>query len=74
MRRWAVVFLLALAVYLLTLQTGFSWQDSGGFQFRALDFRWRAEDMIGLGIALAHPAYVALRRGSRRFLAIRLSA
>ena len=70
MRRWAVVFLLALAVYLLTLQTGFSWQDSGGFQFRALDFRWRAEDMIGLGIALAHPAYVALCAFASRITAL----
>ena len=70
MRRWAVVFLLASAAYLLTLQTGFSWQDSGGFQFRALEFRWRAEDMIGLGIALAHPAYVALCAFASRITAL----
>ena len=70
MRRWAVVFLLASAVYLLTLQTGFSWQDSGGFQFRALDFHWRIEDMIGLGIALAHPAYVALCALASRITAL----
>jgi hypothetical protein len=55
---WAAAFLLFSALYVLTAQTGVAWQDSGMFQWRVL-----SGDYTGtLGIALAHPAYIALGR------------
>jgi hypothetical protein len=55
----AAVFLAFAALYLLMAQRGFSWQDSGEFQYRmfAGDFHWCS------GIARAHPLYIALGMG-----------
>ncbi|MBP5319478.1 MAG: hypothetical protein J6334_00710, partial [Kiritimatiellae bacterium] len=48
---YAILFTGSLALYLLSAQRGFSWQDSGEYQFRVLanDLRWCS------GIARAHP-------------------
>ena len=55
---WAGVFAAAAVLYLLTCQRGVSWQDSGMFQWRCLtgDYTGR------LGLALAHPLYIAAGR------------
>ena len=52
---YLLVLAVAAALYLLTCQRGVSWQDSGQFQLRAL----RGEIANPLGLALAHPLYVA---------------
>lgn len=53
---WIFIFLLFSLFYVLTAQQGISWQDSGMFQWRILN-----GDYIGkLGLALAHPLYIAL--------------
>jgi len=49
--------LLVFAVlYALTCQRGFSWQDSGIYQWRILHGDLRGE----LGLALAHPLFIAI--------------
>ena len=57
-----VVFLVFAALYFLMAQRGFSWQDSGEFQYRVFsgDFHWCS------GIARAHPLYIALGMGWMR--------
>ncbi|HAU36139.1 MAG TPA: hypothetical protein DCX07_00295 [Phycisphaerales bacterium] len=55
---WTAVFLGATALYVGTAQRGVSWQDSGMFQWRVL-----TGDVTGkLGLALAHPLYIAAGR------------
>lgn len=51
-----VVALAFLILYALTAQRGYSWQDSGEFQFRIAtwDVAWF------VGIAVAHPGYILL--------------
>ena len=52
---WWLTFILSAVLYLLTCQRGVSWQDSGMFQWRVLN-----SDLTGdLGLALAHPLYIA---------------
>jgi hypothetical protein len=52
---YLIVLVLAALLYLATSQRGVSWQDSGMFQYRA--FRG---DLTGhMGLALAHPLYIA---------------
>jgi len=52
----AGVFVVLLAVYVLTCQRGPAWQDSGIFQWRILRF-----DLVGwLGLALSHPLLILL--------------
>ena len=46
-------------LYLVTCQRGASWQDSGMFQRRVLDNDYEGS----LGLALAHPLYIAAGRG-----------
>lgn len=59
---YAILFTGSLALYLLSAQRGFSWQDSGEYQFRVLanDLRWCS------GIARAHPLYIVMARGWMR--------
>lgn len=45
-------------LYLLTAQRSVSWQDSGMFQWRIITGDYRGN----LGLALAHPLYIALGR------------
>ena len=53
---WWLTFILSAVLYLLTCQRGVSWQDSGMFQWRILN-----GDFTGnLGLALAHPLYIAI--------------
>lgn len=55
---WVACFVLAAGLYFLTCQRGVSWQDSGMFQWRVL-----TGDYLGdLGLALAHPIYIAAGR------------
>lgn len=55
---WCLTFILGAALYLLTCQRGMSWQDSGMFQWRVF-----TGDITGsLGLALAHPFYIAAAR------------
>lgn len=55
-RLWLAMFLAFAALYCFTAQRGLSWQDSGIFQWRVLN-----GDLTGqLGLALAHPLYIAL--------------
>ena len=60
----------ALLLYALTVQRGFSWQDSGEFQYRILigDYHWCS------GIARAHPLYIAAARGWMRLFPHRFAA
>ena len=56
---YAAVLFGALAIYIPTAQRGVPWQDSGMHQFRAINF-----DLTGhLGLALAHPLYIAAGHG-----------
>ena len=55
---WLLVLAGATLLYGLTCQRGFSWQDSGDFQWRILNARY--QDFMGL--ARAHPLYIALGR------------
>ena len=59
---FAVLFLGTLALYFLSAQRGFGWQDSGEYQYRVLanDLTWRS------GIARAHPLYIVMARGWMR--------
>lgn len=52
---WVLVFIPFLVVYWLTAQHGVSWQDSGGFQIRAI-----RGDLFDRSLALSHPGYVFL--------------
>ncbi|MFP3937575.1 MAG: protein O-mannosyl-transferase family [Phycisphaerae bacterium] len=55
---WLGVFLAAAVLYAATCQRGISWQDSGMFQWRVA-----TADYVGeLGLALAHPLYIAAGR------------
>jgi hypothetical protein len=55
---WWLTFICSAVLYLLTCQRGVSWQDSGMFQWRVLN-----NDLTGdLGLALAHPFYIAAAR------------
>ena len=52
---WLAVFAVFVFLYGITCQQGVSWQDSGMFQLRILN-----ADLYGrLGLALAHPLYIA---------------
>ena len=52
---WLLVFLVFTGLYALTAQRTVSWQDSGEFQWRALN-----ADLTGtMGLARAHPLYIA---------------
>ncbi len=53
---WAMVFVSLLVLYGLTCQRELSWQDSGMFQWRILHGDYHGD----LGLALAHPLYIAL--------------
>lgn len=55
---WLVVVLAGLVLYMATCQRGVSWQDSGMYQWRVAvgDYTGR------LGLALAHPLYIAMGR------------
>ena len=55
---WLLVFGAASMLYLLTAQRGVSWQDSGMFQWRVAVADYRGD----LGLALAHPLYIAAGR------------
>jgi hypothetical protein len=55
---WAGTFLAASVFYCATAQRTVSWQDSGMFQQRVLTGDYTG----GLGLALAHPLYVAMAR------------
>lgn len=55
LRVWIPVFLVACVVYFATAQRGVSWQDSGLFQVRVLTGDYSGN----LGLALAHPLYIA---------------
>ena len=53
---WILSLLLFAGLYGLTCQRSFSWQDSGVFQLRILEF-----DLTGwMGLALAHPLLIVL--------------
>lgn len=54
-----VIFFVFFTLYAWMAQRGFSWQDSGEFQYRVLadDLRWYS------GIARAHPLYIVFTRG-----------
>jgi hypothetical protein len=55
---WFFVACSGFVLYSLTAQQGLSWQDSGMLQFRIV-----TGDYIGnLGLALAHPLYIAIAR------------
>ena len=55
---WCLCVVVFSGVYLATCQRGVSWQDSGMFQRRVLE-----GDYTGtLGLALAHPLYIAAGR------------
>jgi hypothetical protein len=53
-----VTFGLAVVLYLLTAQRGAGWQDTGRLQWRV----WTGDYHGTLGLALAHPLYVAAGR------------
>ena len=60
---WALLFGASLALFTLTLQRHTGWQDSGWFQLRAVVQPYVSTEFTeGLGLALAHPSYVALIR------------
>ncbi len=52
---WWLTFIASSILYLATCQRGVSWQDSGMFQWRVLTADYTGE----LGLALAHPLYIA---------------
>ncbi|MFW5841109.1 MAG: hypothetical protein ACOCZE_11055, partial [Planctomycetota bacterium] len=54
-RLWLGVLLVGTILYAATAQRGVSWQDSGMFQWRVLQADFHGE----LGLALAHPLYIA---------------
>lgn len=55
---YLLIFFSAALLYFCTAQRGYSWQDSGEFQYRVLigDYHWCS------GIARAHPLYIWLAR------------
>ncbi|MBN1556498.1 MAG: DUF2723 domain-containing protein [Phycisphaerae bacterium] len=57
--RWLGVVLFFAVLYGLTAQRGVNWQDSGILQHRILTGNYEHY----LGLALAHPLYIALGRG-----------
>ncbi len=60
---WWALFGAALALFTLTMQRHEGWQDSGWFQLRAVIEPYVSADFtVDLGLALAHPAYIALIR------------
>lgn len=60
---WWALFGAALALFTATLQRHTGWQDSGWFQLRAVVEPYVSRDFTeGLGLALAHPSYVAVTR------------
>ena len=71
---WWLTFALFAVLYVATCQRGIGWQDSGMFQWRVLtgDYTGR------LGLALAHPLYIAAGRVlwwvSQRHLPLLLNA
>jgi hypothetical protein len=58
---WAASFAVFCLLYLLTCQRGLSWQDSGMFQWRV----WAGDYHGDLGLALAHPLYIAAGQAFR---------
>ena len=60
---WLLTAGVFAVLYVATAQRGVSWQDSGMFQFRV----WRGDYYGDLGLALAHPLYIA---GARAFTAL----
>lgn len=60
--RWAAVVAAFFLLYGLTAQRGVNWQDSGLFQYRIL----RGDYEGWMGLALAHPLYIALGRAALR--------
>ncbi len=52
---WWLTFIASSILYRATCQRGVSWQDSGMFQWRVLTADYTGE----LGLALAHPLYIA---------------
>ena len=54
-RTWCLCVLVFLLLYALTAQRGACWQDSGMFQWRVLNGDYAGQ----LGLALAHPLYIA---------------
>ncbi len=59
---WIGVFVAAAVLYAATCQRGISWQDSGMFQWRVAVGDYTGE----LGLALAHPLYIAMGRAIAR--------
>jgi len=65
---WLACFAAACVLYLATCQRGAGWQDTGMLQWRA----WTGDYRGRLGLALAHPLYIAAARlagwlGGRHF-------
>ncbi len=55
---WVICLVVFSLLYLATCQRGVSWQDSGNFQWRVLTGDYHGD----LGLALAHPLYIAAGR------------
>jgi hypothetical protein len=58
---YAVVFLCAATLYILTCAPGPLWQDSGMIQYRV----WHNDIEGGLGLALAHPLFYIVAIGAK---------
>jgi hypothetical protein len=58
---YAVVFLCAAALYILTCAPGPLWQDSGMIQYRV----WHNDIEGGLGLALSHPLFYIIAIGAK---------
>jgi hypothetical protein len=56
---WLTVFAVTSLLYGLTAGRGVGWQDSGLFQWRV----WISDFRGDLGLALAHPLYIAMGQG-----------
>lgn len=56
---FALVVLLAFALYYLTCMPGVGWQDCALLQYRV----WRTDLKGECGLALAHPLYIVLAKG-----------
>ena len=71
---WAATAAAFAVLYIATCQRGISWQDSGMFQYRVLTGDYWGD----LGLALAHPLYIAAGRTlllfSRQHLPLLLNA
>ncbi len=57
-RIWLICFVLGAGLYLATAQRGVCWQDSGMHQWRVRTGNYSGN----LGLALAHPLYIAASR------------